>query len=89
MPLQVVQIIYGAYKYEKKNYFEKKIFWKQLRSLWKWCKLYMVHATAMLHCTHLDKCGCGDDRDDYNHNNCDTHNCGDDDDENISYASSS
>ena len=53
----------------------------------------MVHATAMLHCTHLDKCGGGDDRDDYNHNNCDdydAHNCGDDDDdENISYASGS
>ena len=53
----------------------------------------MVHATAMLHCTHLDKYGGGDDRDDYNHNNCDDyddHNCGDDDDdENISYASGS
>ena len=52
----------------------------------------MVHATAMLHCTHLDKCGGGDDRDDYNHNNCDDyddHYCDDDDDENISYASGS
>ena len=49
----------------------------------------MVHATAMLHCTHLDKCGGGDDRD--HQNNCDdydAHNC-DDDDENISYASGS
>ena len=53
----------------------------------------MVHATAMLHCTHLDKCGGDDDRDDYNHNNCDDyddHYCDDDDDdENISYASGS
>ena len=52
----------------------------------------MVHATAMLHCTHLDTCGGGDDRDDYNHNNCDDyddHYCDDDDDENISYASGS
>ena len=56
----------------------------------------MVHATAMLRCTHLDKCGGGDDRDhqnsdDYNHNNCDDqvdHNGGGGD-ENISYVSGS